>query len=217
MKYSKNAVPITLFDKQVFIHKDVRTSNNIKFNHINMISLLRILAFSYMRFKCVNLNNILEHAKSHLFIEDEIRSVNIIKKRGHFSITKDNILLNDSYVDSQYLSSSLSIESIKERNVWAFGKPIIEMIPEDANVFNYKLSTINICHFINYINITFKSNMAATVLQNPIFVVFEEMNDKYCSYKMFNNIHLLSHSLFPSIYDYLTGESILNFVNYVTK
>ena len=74
-------------------------------------------------------------------------------------------------------SSSLSIESIKERNVWAFGKPIIEMIPEDANVFNYKLSTINICHFINYINITFKSNMAATVLQNPIFVVFEEMND----------------------------------------
>nr|WOZ57637.1 hypothetical protein MmNV_44 [Menippe mercenaria nudivirus] len=209
-KMSKYSIPISVGNDKVYIHKDIRGFKTEKFTHRNFVSLLRVLAFAYMRFKCVNIDEILTEAKAKLFVNEESKIIVPTKQKGYYAMDGE-IQNNKCFV---FQCENYSLDDIRNRNVWVFGTPDIQSIPENDYLFDYK-GELDLCHFVRYINHTFKSDMISTILQNPLNVVFEEMSVKYYAYRIYNNIKVLSHLLFPSIYDFLTGQAILDYIKNV--
>ncbi len=213
---SKYAVPLVVYGKRVYIHKDVRGFQATgKFTHLNFVSLLRTLAFSYMRFECSNLDAMLKNVKAELFLNQDRVEVST-DQEGYFVIRSDGTIVPNARVIVENECLFPTLDEIKGRNIWPFGDPHFVRLNDDddrgVNLFNYDTDSISLCHFANYINHIFHSEMAASILQNAMFVVYEEMNVKYCAYKMLNNVQLLAHMLFPTMYDYLTAEFIIEYM-----
>ncbi|UVX94915.1 hypothetical protein CsNV_055 [Callinectes sapidus nudivirus] len=209
---SKYNAPIYLnSNKKVYIHKELRGFESDKFTHVNFLSLCRVLAFSYMRFKCTNIDKIIDDARSNLLLPADRTIVECV---GNNTVTADGVVKVNQCVRYRDNGVILSLDYLQQFNAWPHDKPTIEPITEDANnvLFDYKQNRIDLHHFVEYINTVFKSNVS-TILQNPIIMIFEEINIKYNTYRIFNNINLLAHDLFPSVYDFLTAQAILNYIN----
>ncbi|UBZ25640.1 hypothetical protein QKT26_gp50 [Carcinus maenas nudivirus] len=210
-KQSAFTTPIYLGNsKKAYIHKECRGFLSNKFTHVNFLALFRVLAFSYMRFKCTNINILLKKAKESLLLPAE---QSMTTKPGCYVVNEKGLITFDAFV-YYYAPPTLSADNVRRMNVWPIDKPNIEYIEGNDNniLFNYDTSRVELHHFVKYVNSTFKSNIS-TVLQNPIHMIHKELNVKYNMYKIFNNIQLLSHDLFPSLYDFLVAQSILDYID----
>lgn len=205
-------VQVRISGNHAFFNKDVRGHRSVKFTHVNMMSLLRVLAFSYMGFQCVNIDDLMNNAMSMMFVDNEEERIVVTTPHPGFYVERKGVV-EKAYLASKCIMAPAVHEEIRERNLWPFGEPIIERLPHDDNLFSYTtVDSPDLCHFVKFVSRTFKSDQIATLLQNPLLCIFEEIKVKHYEYLIFNNIQLLQHSLFPSVYDYLTGECILNYI-----
>ncbi|QBB28654.1 hypothetical protein HgNV_049 [Homarus gammarus nudivirus] len=214
---SEYSIPIYIKNAKCYIHKESRNFDTDKFTHVNFLSLFRVLAFSYMRFKCNNINEILNTSKQHLHKKVE-RSV--VEKSGCCVLTADGTVQVDKAIAYQHMitgGGDKELAQLIALNAWAHDKPDIDYIkPDQTNtlLFNYDTPQVELYHFTRYVNNIFKSNIS-TLLQNPIILVCEDINIKYTMFKIFNNINILACDLFPSVYDFLVAQSILDYIDNV--
>lgn len=199
-------------DKKVFIHKEFRKTNNHKITHSNVVSLVRVVAFNYMGFKCDNLESILQKAKAHLLLST-IGRVCVVAKPGFGVLHGDGTVEQCTIVayqeeDDDDLPLLDDLKSADE--LWPYGVPDLNRLDEINDRFFSLSGNLSLPHFVEFVNHFFQSHNLATLIQNPLSVVFEELNSKYGLYKMHNNIQILACSLFPSIYDFFTTQCIVN-------
>lgn len=209
-EYDKYCVPITFNGKTSYIIKEFRGFKNEKFTHVNFISLFRVLGFSFMNFTFDNFDEIMENTLKYIQTFNSTSRQIESQQVGYNCLNEKNELQPNAYIDFIEDIDKIRYEDVIDRNIWPFGVP---QISENENtMYNYENEdTIDFCEFINYINKIFKSNIA-TILQNPINFVYEEINYKFTMYKLFKNKKLLAFDLLPSIYDYLIAQSILDYI-----
>ena len=215
---SITGIPIYFNNYCVFLHKEHRGYNNTKITHSNFLSLIRVLGFSYLGFKCTNLEDILKRVREYLYCSTDAYQV---KRATDECTSPSGVLIGggilfDKIVSYQQSHTDTPTKNDAERfGLWVFGKPII--VQNDHNVKSFKYQNdLELSDFVMYINEVFNSNISA-ILQNPIMSIFLELKYKYNMYKIFNNINLFRMDVFPSIYDFLVTDLILEYIKNVSK
>lgn len=193
---------MTVNNNSVYIHKENRAFARDRFSHSHFISFFRVLGFNYMGLTCTNLDNIVNDSKAYLLGEERSNSSSSSNKMRDDTNDDSGFVLD--YTDELLLDNGIS-------------KPIITFLQRDDKIsFNYELSSIPLEGFVKYINTTLNSNVA-TLFQNPIKLICEELNYKYSMYRIFNNLNGFVYDLLPSVYDFLTSEAILVYINGLNK
>ncbi|UOT91811.1 CmNV_049-like protein [Aratus pisonii nudivirus] len=211
--------PLYIQNSKVYVTKNLRGFDSQKFTHVDFLSYFRVLGFNYMNFKCENLTELIMRAKSHLLDSTvEIREVETHNSL-RYCTTTDGFIKQGAYIYHEESDAlDISINELTElRDVWPYGAPIIKQVTVSSRFnFDYQNSHIDFCHFIEFINNYFNSNVSS-VFQNPIRVIYDELNYKYNTYKVFNNIQQFGFDLFPRLFDYLVTESIFETCQRLTK
>lgn len=211
---SQNCIPLKFKEKTVYLHKECRGFAKYKFTHVNFISLFRVLGFSYMNFECTNLEEILKKAKLYIQAPTVERKIVKTNLSGRNLLTDKGLVVKDQYISYREHEDTLNLNDVIDRNAWPFDFPNVKVVEGCDVTFDYKSKNVDFYHFVIYINRIFNSNIATT-LQNPIRIVYEEINSKYNMYRLLNNLQFLGLNLLPSVYDYFTSQSIIDYIENV--
>ncbi|UVT30849.1 hypothetical protein PvNV_045 [Penaeus vannamei nudivirus] len=207
-KQSPYAMRIRVGDTYAYIQKECRGYDYKKITHTQIVSMLRVLGFSYLGFKVSNLEEILQQAKSSLFATATREEV---FDTGCCILSMDGKIKRDMRIDYQTITSSeiLPIGSIRERYLWPCTKPIIEKM--ESRTFDYNTKYIELADFVTYINNIFSANIS-TIIQGPLLLVYTDIINKYTLYKMTNNLNSFSKNTIPSVFDFLVTDSLIEYI-----
>lgn len=215
-KFNEFAIPLSINNKLVYLHKMYRGFSKHHFTHSDFMSIIRVLGFKYFNFKCTNIKNLINNAFDNdslytsVCLEDSNNNEN-----SDIILNYDNIVLfsNEykSYIDFENFFN-IDKDHLKARNLWLYGKPSIEIVNSNNKfTFNYDKDVLNIVEFYNYIDSCFNSKVSS-ILQNPISSVYLQLSIAFDFYKITNNIQMFALDIFPSMYDYCITFSIFKYI-----
>lgn len=201
-------MPIEINNKKVYIQKEYRGFKYEKITHTQITSLLKVLAFAYLGFKVENLDAIMEQVNGSLFFPTERTKVDA---PGRFILIKDNKLVSNKRLDYYSESQIIPATNLRDRHMWPCIRPIIIKEEDKAHTFKYT-EYMKLEHFVAYVNNVFNSKIS-TIIQNPLILVYNDINIKYTIYKTTNNLNVFSKIVMPSIFDFVSANNLVEYIN----
>ena len=184
----------------VFIHKETRSfTDGIRITHSNIHSVLKVLSFTYLGLRVLNLTELLARGTGRLFIpKDVVR----LTQPYQLPLLKPNNIpdLDNTYEGHTY---DISVEDVKDTGIWPCGTPVINS--------DNLITEISLAGFVNYVNSVFQANIGV-LFQNPIQITFIDMSYNITMYKIIQDIQKFIFSVVPTVYDYLISEKVFHLI-----
>lgn len=214
-KKSKTAKPIQIDGVTVYLHKEHRGFSNHMFYHKDLVCLIRILAFKYFNYKCMNVINLLHHAKQYNCTYQPSNMVLKSSSSGDVDGDVGETMSMLSYGNDYLESCDRQVNEkffMGDNNDFTPNRVLPIITKTSDKPVPSKMSMVSFCLFVDGI----LGENVCTLLYGPIYVVFRDCYRILEMFKFHRNEELLAHSLCPSTYDYFVVINLMNYAKSIS-